>query len=386
MAAETPTGPTSPGERPERRVTLLTVANEVGVSRTTVSNAYSRPDQLTRELRDRIMDAAARLGYRGPSAAGRLLRTGRVGTLGLVFTDDLGFVFSDPNTTLFMRGVAEATAAAHVGLTLLPIPRDTGPADRVRDLALLNTPVDGYIVFSIADTHPVFEELLARDVPLAVIDEPDPGDRCAFVGVDDREGARQIAAHIAELGHTRVAVLAHRLTDTPTRRPVTHDELASAPLRVARQRYAGYLDGLGPDIEVCALWEAGELTTDAGRAAGAELYRAHPDVTAILCMTDQLAIGTCQALERMGVDVPSDVSVAGFDDIPRAALWSPGLTTMRQPLLEKGRIAASMLLNQVEGVDEPGPTRIELPIRLVVRASTGPVSSAAPASSPPPSR
>ncbi len=369
-----------PTERSERRVTLLTVANAVGVSRTTVSNAYSRPDQLTKELRDRIMEAAERLGYRGPSAAGRLLRTGRVGTLGLVFTDDLGFVFSDPNTTLFMRGVAEATAAAHVGLTLLPIPRDAGPAD----LTLLNTPVDGYIVFSIADTHPVFEELLSRDVPLAVIDEPDPGDRCAFVGVDDREGARQIAAHLAELGHTRVAVLAHRLTDTPACRRVSHAELVSAPLRVARQRYAGYLDGLGPDVEVRALWEAGELTTDAGRTAGAELYRAHPDVTAILCMTDQIAIGTCQALERMGVDVPGDVSVAGFDDIPRAALWSPGLTTMHQPLLDKGRIAAGMLLEQVEGVDEPGPTRIELPIRLVVRASTGPVSaSAAPASSRP---
>lgn len=358
----------SPSERSERRVTLLTIANEVGVSRTTVSNAYSRPDQLTKELRDRIMEAAERLGYRGPSAAGRLLRTGRVGTLGLVFTDHLGFVFSDPNTTLFMRGVAEATAAAHLGLTLLPIPRHAGPDE----LTLLNTPVDGYIVFSIADTHPVFESLIGRSgTPLVVIDEPDPGDRGAFVGVDDHEGARQIAAHIAGLGHTRVAIMAHRLTDTPTRRPVTAGELAEAPLRVARERYAGYLDGLGPDVEVAALWEAGELTTDAGREAAAEIYRAHPDVTAVLCMTDQLAIGACQQFERMGIDVPGQVSVAGFDDIPRASAWTPALTTMRQPLLEKGRIAAGLLLDQLDGADEERPARIELPIELIVRASTG---------------
>src|SRR5690606_33664922 len=116
------------------------IANELGVSRTTVSNAYSRPDQLTPDLRARILETAERLGYRGPSAVGRMLRTGRVGTIGLVFTDDLRFVFSDPNTTLFMRGVAEATSAANLGLTLLPIPQDPAPAE----LALLDTPVDGY--------------------------------------------------------------------------------------------------------------------------------------------------------------------------------------------------------------------------------------------------
>lgn len=360
-----------PSDRSDRRVTLLTVADEVGVSRTTVSNAYSRPDQLTPELRDRIMDAAKRLGYRGPSAAGRLLRTGRVGTLGLVFTDHLGFVFSDPNTTLFMRGVAEATAAAHLGLTLLPFPRDAEP----HELTLLNTPVDGYIVFSIADDHPVYEELLRRDAPMVVIDEPDPGDRCSFVGVDDRDGARQIAEHITALGHRRVAVLAHRLSDTPSRRRVTHEELSAAPLRVARQRYAGYVDGLGDGVEVRALWEAGEMTTDAGRAAAAEIYRHHPDITALLCMTDQIAIGACQALERMGVDVPGQISVTGYDDIPRAGAWHPGLTTMRQPLLDKGRIAAGMLLEQLDGTESPPRTRVELPISLIVRASTGPASS-----------
>jgi DNA-binding LacI/PurR family transcriptional regulator len=354
-----------------RRVTLLTIANELGVSRTTVSNAYSRPDQLTKELRDRIMETAARLGYRGPSAAGRMLRTGRIGTIGLLFTDDLGFVFSDPNTTLFMRGVAEATSKASLGLTLLPVPKDLAPDD----MAVLDTPVDGYIVFSIADTHPVFEAVLARDVPLVVIDEPDPGGRCSFVGVDDHEGARQVAAHVAGLGHTRVAVIAHRLTDSPQRRPVEATDMLSSPVRVVRQRYGGYLSGCGPTMALSVLWEAGDLTTDAGREATTELFAAHPDVTAILCMTDQLAIGAIQALERMGVDVPGHVSVAGYDDIPRAATFRPGLTTMRQPLLDKGRLSAAMLLGQLEDRDEAGVEKVELPTELIVRSSTGPASA-----------
>jgi len=90
-----------------KKVTLQTIADHLGVSRTTVSNAYNRPDQLGDSLRASILDAAATLGYRGPDAAGRMLRTGRTGAIGLLFTDDLRFVFNDPDTTHFMQGVAE---------------------------------------------------------------------------------------------------------------------------------------------------------------------------------------------------------------------------------------------------------------------------------------
>lgn len=312
------------------------------------------------------MATAERLGYRGPSAVGRMLRTGRVGTIGLVFTDDLRFVFADPNTTSFMRGVAEATAAANSGLTLLPIPQDPAPAE----LALLHTPVDGHILFSVADAHPVYDDLLSRGTPLVVIDEPDPGDRCSFVGVDDRLGARLVAEHVAGLGHTAIGVIAHRLSDAPRCRPVSPVEVAGSTVRVVRERFAGYLDGLG-GVAPVALWEAGGLTVDAGRQAAVELHRAHPEVTAILCMTDQLAIGACTELERLGVRVPDDVSIAGYDDIARAATWSPALTTLRQPLVDKGRIAAAMLQRQLDDRGA-GVERVELPIELVIRRSTAP--------------
>ena len=109
------------------QVTLQTVADRVGVSRTTVSNAYNRPNELGAALRERILQAAAELGYRGPDAAARMLRSGHMGAIGLLFTEDLRFVFTDPDTTSFMQGVAETSALSGTGLTLLPAPAGRRP-------------------------------------------------------------------------------------------------------------------------------------------------------------------------------------------------------------------------------------------------------------------
>ncbi len=353
---------------PSQRVTLLTIAKELGVSRTTVSNAYSRPDQLTQELRDKIFATAELLGYSGPNAAARGLRTGRVGTIGLVFTDDLGFVFSDPNTALFMRGVAESTSEARVGLTLLPVHK-AGP---ISESAVLSAPVDAYVVFSIADEHPVMQEVLRRGVPVAIVDEPDLGDRTSFVGIDDRSGARLAAEHIVALGHRKLGVLVHRVNDHPQLGRMTESEVMAGTIRIARERLAGYLEGIaGSDAEIVAIWQTGDLVPDAGRVATQEMFGGNPEITAVLSMTDQLAIGACQALEHMGRSVPGDVSIVGYDDIPRAALWDPPLTTIRQPLLTKGRLAAEMLLRQLGSGEIE---RTQLPIELVPRASTAPVT------------
>ncbi len=289
-----------------------------------------------------------------------------MGTIGLVFTDDLGFVFSDPNTTLFMRGVAESTSEARVGLTLLPVHK-AGP---ISESAVLSAPVDAYVVFSIADEHPVMHEVLRRGVPVVIVDEPDLGDRTSFVGIDDRSGARLAAEHIVGLGHRRLGVLVHRVDDHPSLVRMSAAEVMAGTVRIARERLAGYLEGLaGSDAEIVSIWQAGDLTTDAGRVAAHQMFAADPDITAVLSMTDQLAIGACQALEHMGRSVPFDVSIVGYDDIPRAVLWDPPLTTIRQPLVTKGRLAAEMLLRQLGSGEIE---RTQLPIELVTRGSTGP--------------
>lgn len=348
------------------RTTLQTIADHLGVSRTTVSNAYNRPDQLGEDLRENIFAAAAELGYRGPDAAARMLRTGRMGAIGLLFTEDLRFVFTDPDTTHFMQGVAETSALAGTGLTLLPVPSGVD----VGETAVPTAAVDGYLVFSVADGHPALEWILRRGAPVVVVDEPDLEGVTSFVGIDDRVGAAMAAEHLLRLGHRRLGVLLGRLTVDATRGPVSDERLQQATVRVARERMAGYLDAVAAaDLgsEALVVWEAGGNGPDAGRRAALEMLDAHPDITAVLCFNDQLAIGAAQAGERSGRAIPVELSIVGFDDIPRAATWDPPLTTIRQPLVDKGRAAAELLLQQIA---DGGRRRIQLPIELVVRGST----------------
>lgn len=350
------------------RITLQTVADRVGVSRATVSNAYNRPDQLSGPLRVRILEAAAELGYRGPDAAARSLRTGQMGTIGLLFTEDLRYVFTDPDTTEFMRGVAETSALAKTGLTLLPVPVGVDPADT----AVSTVAADGHLVFSVVEGHPALDILLSRGKPIVVVDEPDLGRATSFVGIDDRSGAHLAAAHLIELGHRRIGVLLGRVDLAAASGPVGAPATKHMTVRVARERLDGYraaMEDANLDPDDLVVWKSGGNDPDAGRAAAAVMLGEHPELTGLLCFSDQLAIGAAQAAARCGRPVPDDLSIVGFDDVPRAAAWDPPLTTIRQPLVDKGRVAADLLLELIGGGE---PRRIELPIELVIRASTAP--------------
>jgi DNA-binding LacI/PurR family transcriptional regulator len=351
-----------------RRATLQTIADDVGVSRATVSNAYNRPDQLSAGLRQRILDAADRLGYRGPDAAARMLRTGQMGAIGLLFTEDLRYVFNDPDTMLFMRGVAETSALAGSGLTLLPVP----PGMDAAASAVGSVAADGHLVFSVADDHPALSMLVAAGRPLVIVDEPDLGDRTSFVYIDDHAGAALAADHLIQLGHRRLGVMLGRLGSEVVSGRVSAARETETTVRVARRRIAGYRSAMvaaGLDPATLILWEAGGNDPDSARTATMALLEAHPEITGLLCFSDQIAIGASQAAVRSGRRVPADLSVVGFDDVPRAGLWDPALTTVRQPLLDKGRVAADLLLELIDG--RPA-RRIELPIELVVRESSAP--------------
>jgi len=350
------------------RVTLQTIADAVGVSRATVSNAYNRPDQLSQSLRQRILDTATELGYSGPDAAARMLRTGRTRSIGLLFTEDLRFVFTDPDTMLFMRGVAETSALAGSGLTLLPVP----PGLDVGESAVGSVAADGHLIFSVDRAHPAVDTLVGAGRPIVTIDEPDLGDHTSFVGIDDAAGAELAARHLLDLGHRRFGILLGRLGGAVRSGPVDATREEDISIRVARRRIAGYraaIEAAGLDPAAVVVWESGSNDPDSGRRATDDLVGAHPGLTALLCFSDQLAIGATQSLLRLGRRVPDDVSIVGFDDVPRASTWDPPLTTVRQPLVDKGRAAADLLLELIE--HQPA-RRIELPIELVVRSSTAP--------------
>ena len=153
-----------------RRGTLASIAAELGVSRTTVSNAYNRPDQLSEKLREHILETAERLGYPGPDPMARGLRMRRVGAIGVLFTEHLPFAFEDPASVDFLAGLAEELG--EMGDSMLVIPASSEEGGNV-DLNLIRQAVvDGFVVYSVADNDPFLAAVRARGLPTVVCDQP----------------------------------------------------------------------------------------------------------------------------------------------------------------------------------------------------------------------
>src|SRR3954468_19921774 len=188
---------------PPPTVTLADVAAHLGVSRTTVSNAYNRPDQLSPKLRDRVLAAATDLGYHGPDPMARGLRRGRTGSLGLVFDQSLTYAFTDPAGALFLQGMAAGLEEHGAALSLIPRMPD-GPAhsaDLVRSAL-----VDGYVVFCTTSDDERMRAVRARGLPFVLVESF--GDAAtAHVNIDDIAGAEAAARHLTALGHRRVAIV-----------------------------------------------------------------------------------------------------------------------------------------------------------------------------------
>jgi DNA-binding LacI/PurR family transcriptional regulator len=350
-----------------KTITLQTIADRLGVSRTTVSNAYGRPDQLNPALREKILAVAKELGYAGPDPAGRMLRRGKADALGVLFTDVLAYAFTDPAAVLLLQGIAEAAGEAEVGLVLLPASPGRAPeVAPVRDAV-----VDAFIIYSVADEDPRIDAILERGLPTVAVDDPRrPG--MAFVGIDDRGGAREVAAHLVALGHRRFGIVVDYLTAGVRAQAIETGQLAAAACATARYRLAGYEDALreaGIPWEGVAIEERPGNTQESGYAAAMALLDRPDRPTAILAVTDQFALGVLQAARERGLRVPQDLSVVGFDDVPAAATADPPLTTVRQPLLDKGRLAGKFAL---ESWPDGEPPEVILPLELVVRGSTGP--------------
>src|SRR3954452_1048835 len=345
-------------------VTLADVAAHLGVSRTTVSNAYNRPNQLSPALREKVLAAAADLGYSGPDPMARGLRRGQTGSLGLVFDAPLSYAFTDPAATLFLTGMA--TGLEEHGAALSMIPRMPEGPERSADL-VRSALVDGYMLFCTAADDPRYAAVRTRGLPFVLVEyEDDP--TAAHVQIDDVAGAEAAARHLVALGHRRVAIVSGYQTGVVT----GPQAQASSPWRVQSGRLTGWRAGLeAGGIDWGAVQVSGAGGSDAAggaRAAGALLDRADRP-TAILALSDLQALGVLRGAAERGIDVPGDLSVVGFDDIPQAAAATPALTTVSQPHEEKGRAAVRLLVSGADPADS-----VLLPCHLVVRASTAPAA------------
>src|SRR5918998_1110867 len=174
------------------------------------ASAYHRPDQLSAALRERIFEAAERLGYAGPDPVARSLRRQKTNVAGVLYSNPLSYAFDDPAQVLFLKGVAAATEEAGMGLVL--VPGSVGSSAGERASAATEAAVDGFVVFSIAEDDPLVEAALRRRLPTVIVDQP-LQEGVPFVGIDDESAAREVAEHLLELGHETFGVVAFGIAE-----------------------------------------------------------------------------------------------------------------------------------------------------------------------------
>lgn len=351
------------------RLTLTRVAEEVGVSAMTVSNAYNRPDQLSEALRERIFETAGKLGFHGPDPVGRSLRRQRTDVVGVLYSNPLSYAFGDPAAVSFLSGLSSVTEEADLGLLLVSATGGGLVAGR-DSRAAAQAAVDGFVVYSMSEEEPLLAAALDRQLPIVVVDQP-LKERVPFVGFDDEAAARSTAEHLLDLGHERFAIVSFSLSPDGWEGVADLTRQERSAFRVSRLRLRGYrsaLEDAGLRWSEVPVYECPGSAKGLGRRAAEALLSSERRPTAILATSDQLALGIVAWATERKLSVPEDLSVVGFDDVPVAASVNPPLTTVHQDHAEKGVLAGRMLVAQLRNEDFPNAGL--LPTSLVVRGST----------------
>ena len=334
----------TPPQNPSPRVTELDVAQAAGVSRSTVSRILNGTARVTPDKRAAVEAAIRQLNYR-PDHAARSLKMGRSMTVGVLVQD-----IESPFFTRLLRGIEEGLAGS--GYVAIIVTGHWNPvAEEERIQLLMARRVDGLVVLAghLPDSRLL---ALAEHQPIVVTGRTLAGPAVDGVWFDQFEVGRMATRHLLDCGHRRIAHIAGP--------PDQADAVA---------RHAGYVkaleeSGLAPEP---ALIVRGDFTEIGGLLAMNRLLDGGVTFSAVFAANDQTAYGVRMALYRRGLRVPDDLSVIGVDDLPAAALLTPAQTTVRQPLYELGRYAASSLLrmlgHDVALVQVP-------PLELVIRETT----------------
>jgi DNA-binding LacI/PurR family transcriptional regulator len=346
----------SPPRNPATRPTMRQVAELAGVSVQTVSNHLNgRYQYMAEDTRRRVAAAMRELGYH-PNLTARGLRSAETRTLGFLILDQHAQFLADPLTDLVIAGVGDVAREQDYGILI----QAARPAEEPEGLLapLLQSRVDG--AFLLLSGEPdVREGIIGRVGEMTrefvVFDEPITDETVMSVRAADRDGARELTEHLLERGHERIGFMG-----------------AAVPWAVVEQRVLGFGDalrshGIEPEPDLIKLeagWEPASAVPIAER-----LLEMTPRPTAILCATDLLAIATMDTARRLGLEVPVDLAVSGFDDFPFSQFTNPALTTVRIPAYEMGTHAARMLIGHLRGEQEQ-VEQVELSVELMVRAST----------------
>ncbi|HDQ72822.1 MAG TPA: LacI family transcriptional regulator [Chloroflexi bacterium] len=334
-----------------KRVTINDVAREANVSTMTVSRVLNDKEGVSSATRQHVQAVIERLGYR-PSNIARGLVTKRTGTLGLVVPD-----VSNPFFSEVARGAEHVAYAEGYNVFLCNTEEDTE-----RELAVLKSldekRVDGVVLCSSRLEESDLEAVVARHPAVVLVNRRLESGNVGVAMINDERGAQAATQHLLQAGHRVIGFSAGPSTSHSSRQ------------RVKGYRAAFTAAGLSYDpgwIRHCP------PIVEGGRQTAQALLNDYPELTALFCYNDLVAVGALQTCADLGLRVPEDVAVVGCDDIPLAALITPPLTTIRGPRYELGRQAMQLLLSKInvcpDETDQNPCTEIVLQPELVVRAS-----------------
>lgn len=336
------------------RPTIMEIAALAGVSKPTVSRVLNRQPGVAAATRERVERAVAERSY-VRSGVARALSAGRVGSMHLMIKE-----VDSHYSVEIIKGVEETLESAGLSM-VLTVTHDEERRHRRWMERVIENGTDGAILV-LPDKHAAhLEELRRQRIPFVILDDRDDGiPGVPSVGATNFAGGFAATEHLLSLGHRRVAAI------------------GGTPYESTKARLAGYRSALqeaGVTADP-ALVTPGKFVAESGHAATHAFLDGSDPPTAIFAGNDIQAIGAYRALYERGLRVPEDMSVVGFNDVTMAALLTPALTTVRQPIREMGALATRMLLRIAAG-EAPQNTRAELATSLVVRESSSPPRPAA---------
>lgn len=336
-----------------KRATIIDVAEKAGVSIAAVSFAFNNPDQISSETAEKIFSVAEELGY-APNAIAQAMVTRSIGAIGILVPMSITTSFQNPFIAEFMNGVGSICDQHSLSALFV------SPYEGSLLKATQRAPVDGFIVLGLNEDHSEIEPLRQRHVRFIIVDGE--ASTVSQVNIDDELGAYHAAHHLLSKGHSNIMILTFGKPD-----PSHKDDVFYG---VGGRRYRGIqraFDEAGQHFDLNRMVQS-ETSLEGGREAFLSAWKDGFHPSAVFAFSDAMAIGVLAAARELGLQVPEDLEVIGFDDIPNASFCRPTLSTVHQSIFEKGTIATTLLIDMISGKEKP--QKVLLPTKLVLREST----------------
>lgn len=340
--------------KPTERLNLEDIAAKAGVSRATVSRVVNNHPHVKDKTRQHVLKVIEREGY-SPNLAARALVTQRTQTVGIVIPHTFMTVFEDQYYfPTLLHGMAQTANQRDYAMTIWVEDTASDP-ERLYDRIVSHRLMDGLIIASYTTRNPYLKKLSELRIPLVLVERPqtDYFEGASYVTIDNEQSAVMAVRHLISLGYKRIGTLTGDLSNPD-----------------GSDRFAGYQRAMSDSLlgYDSALAYEGVFSRSSGYYGMERLLRQKVD--AVFCANDQIAIGAMQAIKNAGLRCPEDVALVGFDDLPAASSSNPRLTTVRQPIQERGALAMRLLIEQIQGEVEGGQ-RFILPTELIIRESCG---------------